>query len=201
MFITLESTREGLGKTTQAQSLYNLLHNAGYDVILTREPGGSSIGPEVRNILLHSTEDIDPVAELLLFNADRAQHVRKTIQPVLERGGIVICDRYFDSTQAYQGFARGMDLHLIRKMHYYSTGGLMPDVTFLFEGISFKEMEQNDRFESQQDAFHERVRQGYLSLAKESPARIILTNANRPQEDITEDLYNFIIRKFKGEKE
>lgn len=188
MFISFEGG-EGSGKTTQIQKLAAALQGMGRAVLTTREPGGTVLGREIRKILLDGANtSIRPHTELLLYAADRAQHVQEIIRPALSQGQIVICDRYADATLAYQGFARGLDLGFLQQLHQIATGGLWPDLTFLLDidpriGISrsharlHQEGSHEDRFEKEADEFHEKVRAGYLRLAKENPQRFVVLDA------------------------
>jgi len=167
VFITLEGP-EGSGKSTQAQLLAAALSNRGYQVTVTAEPGGDPVAEEIRKIVLHSKSDIVPEAELLLYLAARAQHVRHIILPALERGEIVISDRFADSSFAYQGYARGIDLESLRELNHFATGGLTPDLTILLDvPVEFGLERQNDknRFEAESVEFHNKVRSGFLELA------------------------------------
>jgi dTMP kinase len=192
-FITFEGP-EGSGKTTQAQLLYQHLLSLGYPVILTREPGGTPIGDRIRAILhdlAHS--DILPTTEILLYSASRAQIVGQVIRPALEEGKIVICDRYADSTFAYQGYGHGLDLDSLRLITAFATGGLVPDLTFYLdleveEGLRRKRaaFERGEsewtRMDQKELEFHRRVRQGYLKLAASEPSRWVILNAMEPVE-------------------
>jgi dTMP kinase len=179
-FISFEGI-EGSGKSTQGRLLYDFLRNKGTDVILTEEPGGTLIGSQIRTILLaveHS--GMSPLTELLLYNASRAQHVQEIIMPALNRGAVVITDRFTDSTVAYQGYGRGLDLQLIDALDLISTGRLRPDITLLLDLDVITGLQRNrgiqktDRIELEAIAFHERVRDGYHMIAAADPARITL---------------------------
>jgi dTMP kinase len=190
MFITLEGI-EGCGKSTQARHLAQWLSDTGRACLLTREPGATPIGRRIRSLLLDPDSGaIAPAAELFLYCADRAQHVRDVIRPALEEGRIVVCDRYVDATLAYQGYARGQDLDLIRQAHRASVEGLMPDLTILLdlpaaEGLARAWRQIRDggrprgesRFETEALVFHERVRAGYLALARQEPERYRVVDA------------------------
>ncbi|RAP36131.1 dTMP kinase [Candidatus Marinamargulisbacteria bacterium SCGC AAA071-K20] len=176
MFITFEGV-EGCGKSTQSSLLKGALEKDGKSVILTREPGGTDIGVEIRNIILHSTIDFThEYSELLLFYVDRLEHVKRVIEPALKEGKIVLCDRYIDSTIAYQVFGRGMSRDVVDRLS--SIVNLTPDKTILFdlnveEGIRrAKKRADLDRFEKEELAFHERVREGYLDQAQKHPHRM-----------------------------
>ncbi len=180
LFITFEGL-EGCGKTTQAELLKGFLERMGYSTVLTREPGGTPIAEELRGMLLgHKGEALSPWAELLLYLACRAEVVEKVIRPALERGRIVICDRFSDSTIAYQGYGQGMPLEAIYALDGWVTGGLKPDITFLLDIHPEKGLERarkrgtEDRFERKEMDFHRRVREGYMELAsKESRIRVL----------------------------
>jgi dTMP kinase len=195
-FITFEGT-EGSGKSTQILLLANFLKSRGMRVVLTREPGGTPIGDQVRKILLdpaHTT--LDPKAELLLYAASRAQHLYEVILPALASGMIVLCDRFSDATLAYQGYGRGLDIEMIRALDRIVCAGTRPDLTLLFDidaalGIArahgrntSRGLETEARFENEELAFHERVRQGYKILAKQEPDRIRLVDAFPAQEAV-----------------
>ena len=183
-FITLEGP-EGSGKTIQARTLADHLRTQGRDALLTREPGGASIGDQIRRVLgaLDNTS-MRPSTEFLLFSASRAQHVDEVIRPHLEAGGVVVCDRYYDSSLAYQGYGHGLDLQALREITRFATGGLAPDLTLLLDveaeaGLSRRRSDGNwNRLDSYELAFHRRVRQGYLKLAAAEPERWIVIDAS-----------------------
>jgi dTMP kinase len=179
-FISFEGI-EGSGKSTQAKLLYDYLKNKGADVILTEEPGGTQIGAQIRTVLLAvEHRGMSPLTELLLYNASRAQHIAEVITPALNRGAIVITDRFTDSTLAYQGYGRGLDLEVIHSLDLIATGRLMPDITLLLDldvetGLQRNRgIQKTDRLELEDLSFHERVRIGYHRLAQDNPARIRL---------------------------
>jgi dTMP kinase len=179
---------EGSGKSTQVELLARRLEAAGRRILKLREPGGTPLGEELRQLLLHRRADISPQAELLLFLAARAELVRAVIRPALAEGTIVICDRFSDSTLAYQGYGRGIDLDQVRKLNDSATGGLKPNLTVLLDlpveaGRSRKQRDE-DVFQGEDDAFHERVRQGYLELAREEPDRWLVLDATRPPAEL-----------------
>ena len=190
MFITLEGT-EGSGKSTQVAAIVRWLETAGFDVTATREPGGTSIGGQIRSVLLHpDNSGLVPTAELLLYVADRAQHVESVIRPALAAGRIVVCDRYFDATLVYQGYARGLDRETIRRLHRLACGDLMPDLTLLLDldpamGLTraWQRIDgdaahaRESRFEKERLAFHRRVRDGYRELARKEPQRFAVIDA------------------------
>jgi dTMP kinase len=197
LFITLEGG-EGAGKSTQAQLLVQRLGNAGYPVLLTREPGGTGLGRWLDGLLEEGGPALGPLPELLLFSAARAQHVAEVIRPALERGDVVICDRFSDSTLAYQGYGRGLDMELIRALIKAATSTLWPDITLLLDippeaGLARKDHERvRDRIGAETVAFHRRVRQGYLALAKEEPARFLMLDGTRPPEQLAEAIANYL---------
>ena len=199
LFITFEGP-EGSGKTTQMQLIADRLREQEYEVVTTREPGGTPLGEAVRKLLLtFRDEDILPEAELLLFSAARVQHVRKVILPVLKRGGIVLCDRFIDSTTAYQGYARGLDLNVIDDMNAFAVCGRFPDLTIVLDlsvedGIRrlsgrYQGQQVDDRFESAGHTFHSCVREGFLDIARKHPGRVRVIDANRPVELVQADLW------------
>ena len=186
MFITFEGP-DGSGKTLQMKPTAEFLQEEGYDVYLAREPGGTSIGNQVREILMKmENTSMLPRAETLLFCAARAQLVEEIIQPHLEMGEIVLLDRYADSTLAYQGYGHENDIGLIKKVLAFATGGLTPDITFLFDlepevglGRRKKGGGEWNRMDAYQLKYHKRVRDGYLKMASEEPNRWIIIDANQ----------------------
>ncbi len=177
IFITFEGP-EGCGKSTHAQLLYDFLKERAYNCVLTREPGGTMAGEEIRNILLHSNGiKISDLTELFLFEAARAEIVEELIRPSLAKGGIVICDRFTDATICYQGYAGGVNLKAIEILNDVATGALKPDITILLDvdtatGLSRAKSKGMDRMETKEFAYHKRVRAGYLKLAEKYPRRI-----------------------------
>jgi dTMP kinase len=178
-FVVVEGI-ECSGKSTLLASLAERFRANGHDVVVTREPGGTPLGDAVRAVVLDRTIAAGPVAEALLMNAARAQHVAAAILPALEAGRTVLCDRYVDSTLAYQGYGRGLDLNVLRAFCVAATGGLAADVTLIVDvpvHVSRERMRERgiaaDRMEAQDDAFHERVRLGYLELAKRDGAYVL----------------------------
>lgn len=185
-FITLEGP-EGSGKSTQVRLLADTLRKRGYDVLLTAEPGGDAVAQEIRAIVLHGKAEIVPEAELLLYLAARAQHVRHIINPALDEGKIVISDRYADSSFAYQGYGRGIDIESLRCLNDFATGGLKPDLTILLDvpvELGLKRQQDRNRFEAESVEFHQRVRNGFLELAKQEPDRWVIINASKEIEEV-----------------
>ena len=201
MFITFEGI-EGSGKTTQIKRLYEFLRKSGHDCVMTREPGGTAIGKKIRAILLDpESAAMDPFTELLLYTADRAQHAKEILSPLLSAGKTILCDRYFDATVAYQGYARGLDIELINDLHRLMIQGLKPDVTILLDlapekGLSRAwsqlnsgmRIESESRFEEETIAFHRRVRDGYLALAGKEPRRFRVIDAGRNETLVYEEI-------------
>lgn len=191
MFITLEGI-EGSGKSTQLDPVRLFLENQGHDVVVTREPGGTAIGKKIRAILLNpGNRQIDPLAELFLYEADRVEHVRHIIAPALAAGRTVLCDRFYDATVVYQGYARGMDLALIRRLHREILGTLKPNVTILLDvspaiGLAraWAQIENGartgneSRFEEEALDFHEKIRAGYQDIARSEPERFCVVDAS-----------------------
>jgi dTMP kinase len=191
MFITFEGS-EGSGKSTQIKILATHLRQRGYEVLVTREPGGTHIGEQVR-YCLHDVKnkEMTAAAEALLYSASRSQLVREVIAPALEKGIIVICDRYSDSTIAYQGYGRQLDLEALTTITHFATGGLKPDLTILFdidveEGLSRRTAggEEMNRMDLQEIGFYKRVRNGYQELVKKEPERWVTVDASRPPDEI-----------------
>jgi len=195
-FITFEGM-EGSGKSTQITLLADYLRGAGKLVTFTREPGGTPIGDQVRSILLDpENKGLDPTAELLLYAASRAQHLREVILPALESGGIVLCDRFSDATLAYQGFGRGLDQETIHLLDRIVTSGMRPHLTILLDispavGLARARgrntacgLEAEARFENEALAFHDRVRRGYLALAEQERDRVRVVDGSGSVEDI-----------------
>ncbi len=195
-FITFEGA-DGSGKTTQLNKIKDLLEEEGFDVVVTREPGALLIGEKIREILLHHEEHIADRCEMFLFLADRAQHVEEFIKPALEEGKIVLCDRYTDSTIAYQGYGRNQNIKLLTDLNNIAINGMVPDLTLLFDVSTETAMqrvgEEKDRMESIGADFHKRVRNGYLELQRKEPERIKLINANNSIENVYNNTKNIIL--------
>jgi dTMP kinase len=202
MFISLEGP-EGSGKTSHIPPLVEFLREKGYQVFPTREPGGTSISEQIRTVIhdLRNTE-MHPRTETLLYQAARAQIVEQVIKPRLATGEIVLCDRYADSTIAYQGYGHQQDLDEVRSLVRYATGGLTPDLTILLDvevevGLTRKTKNgaEWNRLDAYTVAFHRRVRAGYLELVKAEPARWLVVDASRGWEAVQEDLREVIMEK------
>ena len=205
MFISLEGI-EGCGKTTQIRLLSDYLENRGLTCVVTREPGGTAIGEKIRSILLDpASKDMVPVAELLLYMADRAQHIHQLIKPSLAAGKILLCDRYFDATVAYQGFARGLDIRFIFDLYRMLFQGLKPDLTLLLDlppriGLAraWQQLDSGNRcgtesrFEEEAISFHEKVRNGYLELARLEPTRFKVIDASRQVDAVQSEIRNIV---------
>jgi len=195
LFITFEGP-EGSGKSTQIKLLCAHLQAQNLPTVLTREPGGTAIGDQIRQILLSPAHaEMVDVTEFLLFSASRSQLVRQVIQPQLAAGRIVLCDRYADSSLAYQGYAHGLELGTLRQITHFATGGLSPDCTFYFDldvavGLQRKRKGDAplDRLDAKAIEFHERVRQGYLAMAKEEPARWIIIQAQQDVDEVQQQV-------------
>jgi len=197
MFITLEGI-EGSGKTTQIGRLAGFLEERGIECVMTRQPGGTPIGENIRSILLNpGSTALEPMTELLLYLADRCQHIYELIRPCLDAGKTVVCDRYFDATVVYQGFARGLNIELIHKLHQILFDDLKPDITLLLDlapkvGLKRAWQQLNagqrsgheSRFEAESVAFHEKVRAGYLELARLEPGRFRIIDAAQSQDQV-----------------
>lgn len=201
MFISLEGI-EGCGKTTQLKGLSTFLKEKGRPFVVTREPGGTAIGKKIRSILLDpASKELVPAAELLLYMADRAQHIHSLIKPRLAEGKVVVCDRYFDATLVYQGFARGLDIGFIRDLHRIILEDLIPDITLLLDlppriGLAraWQELdngnrtETESRFEEETISFHEKVRAGYLELSRREPRRFKVIDASQKIDEVQRDI-------------
>ena len=205
MFISFEGI-EGSGKTTHVKHTVRFLQDKGHDCVITREPGGTRIGEKIRAILLDPlSKDMDPLTELLLYTADRAQHIKEYILPLLSDGKMVLCDRYYDATMAYQGFARGLDIGLIEKMHKLLFENLKPDITLLLDlppeiGLerAWKQINNGNRiseetrFEEERLSFHKRVRAGYLELSRLEPERFRIIDASKDEHGVREEIIKIL---------
>jgi dTMP kinase len=198
MFITLEGI-EGAGKSSQLENIVSFFKARGYTCLTTREPGGTVAGAQIRRILLDpENRDLAPRAELMLYVADRIQHIKTVIEPHMGERRVVLCDRYFDATLVYQGYARGLDMGLIRDLHRMVCDDLTPDLTLLFDldpqiGLarawrqidSGGRTDRETRFELETLAFHEKVRSGYLELARNDPQRFRIIDAAQERDTVT----------------
>ena len=193
LFITFEGA-DGCGKTTQLEMTANYLKGKGYDVITTREPGAEKLGKTLREILLHYDGKISSRSELFLYLADRAQHIDMVVKPTIERGTIVLCDRHTDSTLAYQGYGRGLDLDQLKKLNNIAVNGCKPDLTLLYdvsvEVAQTRVGKEKDRLESEGVIFHNKVRNGYLELAKNEPQRFAIIDASLSIDAVFEKTKN-----------
>lgn len=202
MFITFEGP-DGSGKTTQIRLLAEWLREQGREVVLTREPGGTEIGDQIRAVL-HETSNtaMGARAEILLYSADRAQHVAQLIQPALAAGRVVISDRYADSTLAYQGYGRGLDLGVLRTIITFATGGLAPDLTVYLdvtpeEGLQRRRLggDEWNRLDAEALEFHQRVRDGYLKLVEQEPERWVVIDGARSVEEVEAEILTAVQEK------
>lgn len=195
LFITFEGP-DGCGKTTQMKLLAEYLEKRGEEVVLTREPGGKGLGEKVREILLNYDGEVSDRCESFLFLADRAQNIDIIVNPAVKAGKIVLCDRHIDSTVAYQGYGRGLDIERINMLNNLATNGKKPDLTFVFDvdvETSMKRVgKEKDRMESAGIDFHNRVRQGYLELAKQEPNRIKVIDATKSIEEIHDEVIKIL---------
>ena len=202
MFITFEGP-DGGGKTTQLKLLASALREEGRDIVTTREPGGTEIGDQIRAVIMNmKNKAMDPRTELLLFNASRAQLVEELIRPSLAAGKVIPCDRYADSTMAYQGYGHGLDKDELRRLLNFATGGLKPDLTLLFDisaeaGLK-RRLSNHDEWNRMDDyalQFHERVRGGFLELAAADPERWVVIDADRDPGVIHAEVLDIVKRK------
>ncbi len=194
MLITFEGI-DGSGKSTQARKLFSYLKEKGYKVSLYREPGGTSLGERIREILLK--EDMDEKSELFLFEASRAELIRTVIEPELKSSRIVILDRFTDSTLAYQGYGRGLDLSFIRKLNQFTTESLLPDLTFLLDldpEVAMSRIRRRTRFDDLE--FLKRVRDGFLKIAEEEPYRVVVLSAELPEDEVFELIKETLKERF-----
>lgn len=204
LFITLEGP-DGGGKSTQARLLVEYLTARGTPALLTREPGGTTIGDQIRRTLMDlGNTGMQPRTEILLFSASRAQIVHQVIRPRLEAGGVVVCDRFYDSTLAYQGYGHGLDLTALRAITEFATGGLRPDLTFLIDlpaedGLRRRRRGgQWNRLDAYDLGFHQRVRQGYFDLAAAEPDRWVTVDATRPVEAVQSEIRRLVEARLEG---
>lgn len=199
LFITFEGP-DGCGKTTQMKLLAEYFEKKGKEVVLTREPGGKGLGEKVREILLNYDGEVSDRCESFLFLADRAQNIDIIVKPAVKEGKIVLCDRHIDSTVAYQGYGRGLNIDRINMLNNLATNGKKPDLTLVFDvdvETSMKRVgKEKDRMESAGIDFHNRVRKGYLELAKQEPKRIKVLDATKSIEEIHKDVINILAEVF-----
>jgi dTMP kinase len=213
MFVTFEGP-EGAGKSTAVQFIASKLTSLGNHVVTTREPGGGPLGKRIREMLLEEG-DVSVETELLLFLADRANHVQTIVMPALANGSIVLCDRHADSTIVYQGYGRGLDLDFLRAGNCFATKGLIPDLTLLFDldpkiGLArlniveknlFEEDEKRrdvNRLDREPLEFHTKVRNGFLAIAREEPDRFVILDAQKPPEELAQDALDAILMRQKS---
>lgn len=199
MFITFEGP-EGSGKSSQLPALASFIASRGYDVVSTREPGGTRIGNQIREILMRmDNTELHPRTEILLFQAARAQLIEELILPSLAEGKVILCDRYGDSTLAYQGYGHGLDLDRLKMILEFATSGLKPDLTILLDvdvmvGLKRKKAKEEwNRMDAFELSFHERVRKGYHELVSQEPARWKIVDASQSQEQVQEDIRQIVL--------
>jgi dTMP kinase len=199
-FITFEGV-EGSGKTTQVSNSAERLRKFGWSVLETREPGGTSVGEQIRDVMLNRANDrLTALTEAFLVMAARAQHVQEVVRPALAAGAVVLCDRFADSTLAYQGYGRGLDIQALRRLNQLATAGLTPDMTIVFDvpaaiGLRRRRVHREvNRLDMESLGFHERVRKGFLQLAKQEPSRIKIVNAAGAREQISDTVVGLIER-------
>jgi len=205
MFITLEGI-EGSGKTTQLKNVVEFLEKKGHDCLITREPGGTEIGKKIRSVLLDpENKNMDSACELFLYFADRMQHIKELIKPSLSEGKTVVCDRFFDATLVYQGYARGLDIEMIIKMHEMAANGLKPDITVLFDLLpetgllrAWTQIDDGSRssgetrFEEEKLSFHKKIRAGYLELARIEPERFCIIDASKDENQVKQQIIDVL---------
>ncbi|TMW69977.1 dTMP kinase [Alteribacter natronophilus] len=205
-FITFEGG-EGAGKTTVLRAIQKKLENAGYQVLTTREPGGSVIAEKIRDVILDTRHtEMDNRTEALLYAAARRQHLVEKVLPALEEGAVVLCDRFIDSSIVYQGVARGIGTDEVREMNLFATAGLMPDLTLFFDvdpetglsRIGKNEGREINRLDQEDLAFHYRVQEAYRSLASAEPERILTVDAGKTEEEVEKEAHGMIISYLKG---
>ena len=202
LLITFEGG-EGSGKTTQSEILYNTLLEKGFDAIKTREPGGTKLAEIIREILVQGESNkIDNVSELFLFAAARADHVQKVIKQCLNDNKIVICDRFIDSTLAYQGYAGRLDLNIVKEVNKISIDKIYPDLTFVFDisptqGIerALKENNKETRFEEKDIMYHKKIRDGYMNIARDNPHRCVVINGTDDIKQISKKILEITLNK------
>lgn len=207
LFITLEGP-EGGGKTSQAMQLVEHLKVQGYDVLHSREPGGTFIGEQIRRVLFSLDNTLmHPRTEFLLFSAARAQHVNEVILPQLNKGRVVVCDRFYDASLAYQGYGHDLDLDTLKSITTFATGGLIPDLTLLLdlsieEGLKRREQDGNwNRLDAYDLEFHHRVRDGYLAMAASEPERWVIIDARLPLDKVQKEIRRVVDARLSGGEE
>ncbi|WP_214794070.1 MULTISPECIES: dTMP kinase [unclassified Exiguobacterium] len=203
MFITVEGP-DGSGKTTQLQLLVQSLTEQGYEVVVTREPGGTKVGNSIREVLLSPEHDeMTPRVEMMLYAASRAQNIDQVIRPALHRGAVVVCDRFVDASIAYQGYGLQYDLSQILSLNDWATAGIKPDLTFLFDltpdqaSHRVKDRGQLDRIESRDESFHQRVYEGFQILLEQHPERMVRIDANASIETIQDEVLDITLERLK----
>ena len=203
MFITVEGP-DGSGKTTQLILLINALKARGFEVVVTREPGGTNVGDSIRKVLLSPEHhEMTPRVEMMLYAASRAQNIEQIIRPALARGAIVLCDRFVDASIAYQGYGLQYDIDQIKSLNEWATNGLEPDLTFLFDLPPYRARERMktrgklDRIESRDQAFHERVYEGFHTLLEQNPERMIRIDADQPIDRIQKEVFAHTKKRLK----
>jgi dTMP kinase len=202
LLITFEGI-DGCGKSTQLKHAEAALRRDGVPVVVTREPGGTAIGEKIRALVMSAEHgEMSVGCEVLLYLASRAQHVAERIMPALEQGAVVLCDRFQDATFAYQGFGRGVSLELLHSVNAFATGGIAPDLSFVFDvsvELSVERLRKSrkapDRMESNTVAFYQKIREGYLVLASSHPSRIVLLPGERPIDELAAEVYAAIRRR------
>jgi dTMP kinase len=203
LFITFEGP-EGSGKTTQVRLLVEYLQARGYPVLYTREPGGTEISEQIRQVILSTrNKAMQSEAEVLLFSAARAQIVAELIRPALAAGKIVICDRYADSTMAYQGYGLGLDLDALRAITRFATGGLVPERTFYVDvpvevGLARRQRGETNRLDQKEVAYHTRVRNGYLALIQAEPHRFIVIDGSQTIEQVQQEIRTLMLQELRA---
>ncbi len=203
LFIVFEGP-EGSGKSTQAKLLYKYLRNKNYDVVLTREPGGTKVAEMIREILLHKDIKIFPLTELLLYESARAQHIQEIIKPSLLKGKIVISDRFSDASLVYQGYARGLGMKFVKKINDIVVKDTYPDITFILdvtpeEGlarIKNRTKKKFDRLENENIEFHKKIRRGYLKLAKNKENFYLISTEGRIPQKVHKEIIKVLVKKF-----
>jgi dTMP kinase len=196
VFVTFEGP-EGAGKSTALKAVAAALQERGHEVLCTREPGAGELGRQIRELLLHG-ENLPTETELLLFLADRANHIATIVRPALGSGKMVLCDRHADSTLAYQGYGRGSDVAFLRSLNRYATRGLVPDLTVLFDlepEIGLARLTGKDRLDSEPMEFHRRVRAGFLRIAEEEPKRFRIVDASKDAEVVAVEVAELVLAR------